>query len=113
MSGRCGGWCCEQFTFGKSPELLKKEAAGEYASDDLKNIADMVIPLFAIHLPNGGGTIWHYTCRHYDKTAKKCLNYEKRPRMCRIYPAGGRGYLNRNQERCGHSHGCDYRQEGD
>lgn len=32
-------------------------------------------------------TYW-YTCVHFDRVGRRCMNYEGRPRMCRQYPYG-------------------------
>lgn len=40
--------------------------------------------------PNGDvkslGTVYHYSCRHFDDKLKKCAIYDIRPRLCVTFP---------------------------
>lgn len=90
----CSGRCCEYFQFGLSPEQIKQRAEIA-AGGDYEKVASMVIPLFAVH--SSGDTTWFYTCKHFDKQTRKCMDYDNRPKMCRNYPEG---------VKCGHSNLC-------
>lgn len=62
---------------------------------DIHLVYPMLVFLYEddIH-PDGGiqikdKTIYHYSCKHFDKVKKICTIYEIRPRMCRTFPNNG------------------------
>ena len=104
---RCTGHCCENFTLPYTPMELKHRAkrlkvGDKYFHEDHTQVAEMVIFLgtYASGTDRRGrkkikGTklyygksIHHYTCKHYNRETRNCMNYENRPAMCRNYPDG-------------------------
>lgn len=39
---------------------------------------------------------WHYECSNYDAETRRCLAFEERPDVCRLYPDGYDVPLNRS-----------------
>lgn len=104
---RCTGHCCKDFTLPVSPLELKHLSQdakifkkGKYL--DIEQIAEMVIFKGQYESAAGrrgikkipgdksrqGRYVYHYTCKNFDAKNKICMNYEKRPMMCRDFPGG-------------------------
>lgn len=90
----CSGECCTAFSLPYSPEALLA-----MPEDGLGyRLGHMLIPLGFGDIPRGAGShrIWEgtppesywYTCVHYDRESRRCLNYGSRPSLCSEYPYG-------------------------
>jgi len=103
-------WWAKLISLSKKPAYMKyytRRSPGAVQSlncgmkshfniEELKKIAEMVIFLrFDKHdnaAQNAKGkmnTVYHYTCKHFDRATGNCTNYENRPDMCRMYPNSG------------------------
>jgi Fe-S-cluster containining protein len=100
--------------------------SGGFLKSEIIKISDMIIPLGKSYLDHnvepmiaadiGPGTFdivnigeivvheteW-FTCKHYDKNSKNCMNYENRPIMCQKHGCNGCAYKactlkNKNEE---------------
>lgn len=95
-------WFAKLVALGKQPWYVKRVGTWtrrgyltHYNADDIKQVADMVVFLRKDKHDNAVGNrkgnigdVYHYTCKHFDKTSGNCMNYENRPDMCRVYPNG-------------------------
>lgn len=92
-SHACGGTCCRNFTVSAPPALIAELYADALAHIvaneaipyhwDIVRIAEMLIPL---ELPDSPEP--RYTCKHFDASAGRCVEYDQRPDMCRRFPYG-------------------------
>lgn len=80
----CTGECCRQFPVG-GMDLEKIQDLGN-ALEDGEYIGAMLIPL---QKKNEYGQPL-FACRHWDSNTHRCMEYEKRPRMCSRFPYEGR-----------------------
>lgn len=81
---RCTGHCCELVGIPVSPSELQTER-DRYRDGD--KLADMLS--FKGRGEYGDGRPrYFYVCRHFDRVARRCTDYENRPRMCSEYPYG-------------------------
>lgn len=104
---RCTGHCCKAFSLPYSLDDMRRLYKGavadlgkrNYTTEDRRlRLLDMV-KIYPILVPLSGGrpgthpdgpsrqsgTRYYYTCRHFKDG--QCTNYERRPQMCRNYPA--------------------------
>lgn len=107
----CLGGCCERFTMNHTPEQRAKSISAEehgeiYWMDNMADIEhcwkellrDSYSPIQYIHdmiieLPaDDNGTRW-YTCRHWNKETRLCMEYESRPGLCRDFPYGKKCFV--------------------
>ena len=84
----CNGDCCSRFFLPLPPEEMWKKyqefiMSGIEKFEDIAIIGPMLIP---IEPDKEKG--WWYTCKHWNTESKLCEIYEKRPRMCALYPYG-------------------------
>lgn len=96
MAGdRCTGHCCRAFTMHYSPEQLLSRCFYDNDVGDGRVLASMARPLGYFsradappghrNPPSGS---WWYTCAHFDEASGQCGIYDRRPRMCWMFPYG-------------------------
>ncbi len=113
----CTGRCCEAFTFwpsaaegwdawlarARSTPMLSEPAAGRTAREEVLYVADMLIPLGEMAIPElPDEKPQRFTCKHFDTETRRCREYELRPVMCRDHGNA--------ENRCGF--GCDPEPDG-
>jgi len=67
--GTCSGYCCDDFSLTVPPSMLPPETRGIFHLVRVEFLAAR----------------WVYTCDWFDKAARRCRHYEKRPKWCRDY----------------------------
>jgi Fe-S-cluster containining protein len=83
---RCRGHCCRGFALEKPLEEIRedyerwREDPASARIPDIATIAPMLVPLRRVRGE------WLYTCRNLRANGD-CGIYEKRPAMCRDFPA--------------------------
>lgn len=99
-SHRCGGDCCRNFTISGGIDRLEQARAKAAEIDawvaggggplepwmeEQKLLAEMLVPLGR----NDEGALL-YGCSKLDEATGACTVYDRRPAMCRRYPANER-----------------------
>ena len=101
---RCSGHCCVGFPVNMdSNDHIQMAAklsmwaktymasARGWFSDEMRYIADMIIPVKEVVEPDGEGER-HYTrfnCKYFNSETRDCLAYDQRPTMCSRFPQYG------------------------
>ena len=100
----CGGRCCFSFTLPYSPEEFADWTLWDMLTPDALEVVPMLVSL-GHHTGSpeargsvGDGPAHWYTCKNFDRVAKKCTVYATRPKMCSDYPYA------RSCEYCGYDH---------
>lgn len=74
---------------------LNKGAVNNYNPDEIRKVSEMIIFKYSSKTCLGNPNrkidheLYHYTCKHFNKSTGNCMNYENRPGMCRDYPNTG------------------------
>ncbi|HEX2868669.1 MAG TPA: YkgJ family cysteine cluster protein [Ignavibacteriales bacterium] len=110
---RCKGHCCRAFTLGYTPEQLqskfqeeirqmrramkfykdRRKLIKDYLDRDIYKVYHMVEYIGSFAFDVSGNLLreevqW-YTCKHFNKETGDCMNYERRPEMCKGFPYWG------------------------
>ena len=81
----CTGACCENFFMPFSLDKFKERAAeGKKINGSVEEAGLLVAMLVPIGKDKEG---WRYNCRHFDPVLRYCMDYKRRPVVCRIYPS--------------------------
>lgn len=102
MTGRvggCTGECCREFPLNMS--MLEVERRGLEGQEEYAKVSSMLILLTDSHEPYRpykwapDGTMLErgsprYTCKHWDRQTKRCMDHANRPDLCSRYPYGGK-----------------------
>lgn len=99
----CSGHCCEQFWLPYSPEKIHEMAKDNNIvmnenPKEMELISEMIILL----KEPDDGLQYMYTCKHFNKQTRLCMNYDNRPNVCRNHPSGQPCY----SDGCTHEFAC-------
>lgn len=89
MTNCCTGQCCDDFRFPRAPADVETVLAvlDDYDWSEMPDVPFIANMLIFIEKRDGDGN-YRYTCKHYDRASKKCLEYENRPGLCKGFPYG-------------------------